>query len=941
MLHATLVPPKHFSSLLLFLACSWLFAAGLQAKTFTVTNNNDTGGGSLRASIDSANSTPGKDTIDFAIGSGTVAGRSITISSTLPILSEGVVIDGTTQNNGSAFGISDAKIHVHNDAFVDPTFRVQAPNTEIYGIHFTAGIFGSYAIEASNSNMLTVGSPGKGNSFNDNGDGAIHISNFHQAVVQNNIIGPTPSGGTPSGNGQWAGILIDNGSTRNVIKNNEIAYNDRYSGIEINSASRNVIFQNDIHDNDDEGVLIDGGNADSNQVSHNSFYCNGVPGISLANGSNQGKTPPTITSSSSSSVSGTASAGDTIEFFMNDTICNECAGKSFMGETVADGSGNWTINGSFPLGNYVATATDDEGNTSAFTSCEFINPNGNPCAIEGDYSVFYDHCLGYDTARFTDESNLMGSGSINSWTWAFGDGDTSTVQNPKHLYDTAGVHRVTLITSAAGCADTLQRNFTVKDTCVQCPINPAGKALEDWMTYQMSGNTWSSSGQSMSASGAPANVWCAFLQQQYPDSCNQGTSGQSMSSSSGANYNYIQMAHQDNQGNSCTFSVETYWDEQPGNGGTVDSVDLRPHPDNSNPGQDSTRYQVYIYHQNAPPTIGEGVTSCKQVFCDCHLSTSLDTLVDPTCDSLCDGRITVQVDSTTDPADILWDKGDTTWTIDSLCEDGYHYTARAGGCQSKDSVILDAPPNPNPMINKIPETCDGVCDGSIEIAVDSAWQPLLVDWGNGDTTALTDSLCSGIYEYTATANKCPISDTVYVASDSIPEASFTHDPKEDFGELTVDFTNTSDDAPYSWLFGDGQGSSATSPTHTYTDTGLYNIMLIAGTSPCSDTATGMATVLPTSVTIPNVFTPNGDGSNDSFAPELLGAKSAQGKIYNRWGQLLYEWDKVTGSWDGTTQAGREAPEGTYYFTLNVEWYEGVDIGEKEYTGTVTLLRNTQ
>lgn len=62
-----------------------------------------------------------------------------------------------------------------------------------------------------------------------------------------------------------------------------------------------------------------------------------------------------------------------------------------------------------------------------------------------------DVCLG-SVVNFTDGSNAPGS-SVTTWSWNFGDGNTSTLQNPTHTYLTAGAFTVTLnVTSAAGCA---------------------------------------------------------------------------------------------------------------------------------------------------------------------------------------------------------------------------------------------------------------------------------------------------------------------------------------------------------------------------------------------------------------------------------------------------------------------------------------------------------
>ena len=89
--------------------------------------------------------------------------------------------------------------------------------------------------------------------------------------------------------------------------------------------------------------------------------------------------------------------------------------------------------------------------------------------------------------------------------------------------------------------------------------------------------------------------------------------------------------------------------------------------------------------------------------------------------------------------------------------------------------------------------------------------------------------------------------------------------------------------------------------------------------------------------IPNVFTPNNDGLNDLFQP--LASKNltfVSTIIRNRWGILIYESNQISKGWDGRTQAGVEAPEGTYFYVIEFKG-EG-DSDSNIYKGALTLLR---
>lgn len=92
------------------------------------------------------------------------------------------------------------------------------------------------------------------------------------------------------------------------------------------------------------------------------------------------------------------------------------------------------------------------------------------------------------------------------------------------------------------------------------------------------------------------------------------------------------------------------------------------------------------------------------------------------------------------------------------------------------------------------------------------------------------------------------------------------------------------------------------------------------------------------VEMPNVFTPNGDGSNDLFRPVTLqGVSSISFRIYNRWGQELFQTNQLEAGWDGRTPSGRPVPAGTYFWVLETTAIKAPDSTTTNH-GTVTLLR---
>lgn len=92
--------------------------------------------------------------------------------------------------------------------------------------------------------------------------------------------------------------------------------------------------------------------------------------------------------------------------------------------------------------------------------------------------------------------------------------------------------------------------------------------------------------------------------------------------------------------------------------------------------------------------------------------------------------------------------------------------------------------------------------------------------------------------------------------------------------------------------------------------------------------------------VPNVFTPNGDGTNDYFLPRQLLSRSVANfkmSIFNRWGQKVFETTSLNGrGWDGNFNGERQ-PGGVYPYLIEVS-FSNKPGDYEEYQGNVTLLR---
>ena len=191
----------------------------------------------------------------------------------------------------------------------------------------------------------------------------------------------------------------------------------------------------------------------------------------------------------------------------------------------------------------------------------------------------------------------------------------------------------------------------------------------------------------------------------------------------------------------------------------------------------------------------------------------------------------------------------------------------------------------------------------------------------------------GQYVVTVTDNDngCSNTSTVTVTSIAIT-AAFTADPTSGTAPLLVNFTNQSSGSGniYSWNFGDDNNntSSSTNPAHTYNTTGTYVVTLVV-TDPsglCSSTSTVTIDVFEnSSIVVPNVFTPNGDGKNDVFKITTTGIKDLNCDIFNRWGTKVANISGVNGTWDGSN-----VNDGTFFFILTATGFDGQEYKQQGY-----------
>ncbi len=252
---------------------------------------------------------------------------------------------------------------------------------------------------------------------------------------------------------------------------------------------------------------------------------------------------------------------------------------------------------------------------------------------------------------------------------------------------------------------------------------------------------------------------------------------------------------------------------------------------------------------------------------------------------------------------------------------------------------------PKPLPALLP--AQGCAPLSVALADTTGPGTATVLWNLGDGTPQTDSsfqhlyTLPGSYDVTLTvvnAAGCTGDTTIHDAITVHPpvNGAFTASPNPALAEDPVVFLSGSGSSNIiSWWWDMGSATPSTSAGPSLNATfpaipGEYPVMLVVATANgCMDTVRSVVTVIdPGVIEMPNVFSPNADGSNDRFMP--IGYKGAPGQldIYNRWGQEVFSTRSLAQGW-----TGHDAPDGTYFYVVTPD-----EPGAEKLTGHITLLR---
>jgi len=346
-----------------------LASAPLAANTFTVTNTNDTGAGSLRQAITDANANPGADTIHFDItGSGV---HTIAIASSLPAITSPVTIDGYSQTgsaantNGPALG-TNAQIMIEIDG-TNATF----PDSNL---QFVAGSAGS----------LVKGLALNRNHFR----AAIAIYGVANITVQGCFIGTDPTGTSVPGT-ELYGVLLDQSATGAKIGGTNPGDRNLFGG----GQQAGVAFGNEFSAGGD-GHVVQGNLIGTNAAGTGSL--GNREGIDIA------------AATTNSTIGGTSAAARNVISGNTDrgVIVSHSIGAANITGNVIEG--NWVgtdVTGTLPLGNAgngvdIAAHGNILGGSAAGAGNVIVDSGNVGINLEGaDGLVIQGNFIGTDAAQ--------------------------------------------------------------------------------------------------------------------------------------------------------------------------------------------------------------------------------------------------------------------------------------------------------------------------------------------------------------------------------------------------------------------------------------------------------------------------------------------------------------------------------------------------------------
>lgn len=607
-------------------------------------------------------------------------------------------------------------------------------------------------------------------------------------------------------------------------------------------------------------------------------------------------------------------------------------------------------------------ATDEE----IFTNFDVFSPN---------FSLPAEACVNTDV-QFLDTSPNSG-GNIKSWSWDFGDGETSILQNPKHKYATVGAKTVTLkVVTDIGCDLIITKSiqilaqpksaFTaVGPFCINANIQFNNES--NFVNANIVSQTWefgnglSSSTKSPSTTYNAAGIYNVKLISKSSSGC-ADTLIKAVTI-----YETPEISFKDP--GSCVTDIVQFeaiavkgivtawlWDFGDGSNDVVQTVRQNATHKFTAPGTYTVKLtgtsdqgcpviftrQIVISGSN-PTNIFEvknPATLCANIDVSFENKSTIGfgniTKIEWIFDYKLGGTNTVVTDNSPTFGKIYVHKYPNTSVKTDYKVVMRVYSGQLCFTESAPTIV-SVFPAPVVKLDALEPLCENDAPVQLTAVEENNVGGTYLFTGTGvSATGIFNPSVSGPgnfnIKYTFTTNGgCVEEKNINITVDKLPE--ITMPPDVDIllgGEKLIDVSGRGANLKYKWSPSEGlSADNIPNPIAKPEQTTKYTLTI---TSNSCEIVNYVNVIVHENPSIPNVFSPNGDGKNDTWNIKYLETFTAGNiTIFNRYGQKVFSATPYNTPWDGKLN-GNDLPIGVYYYIIEP------NNGRKKYAGSVTILR---
>ncbi|WP_107039880.1 DUF7948 domain-containing protein [Brumimicrobium mesophilum] len=291
---------------------------------------------------------------------------------------------------------------------------------------------------------------------------------------------------------------------------------------------------------------------------------------------------------------------------------------------------------------------------------------------------------------------------------------------------------------------------------------------------------------------------------------------------------------------------------------------------------------------------------------------------------------------------------DSVLQINNPVDGWYYITASNGTCNAIDSVqfsFTSASLNLDGVTNLClgDETVITASSNSSGVNfVNFDWMPdsVIVSGEGSNSVTVQPSVTQYIYVTAIADNGCVVFDSILVSVSNIDPSTVNASASETNVPIgtNVILTAEPDGYSYSWSPTDGLENPNAQETNAFvTETTTFTVSVSDGICTKTSSVTVKSfnfTCVEPFVYVPNAFTPNGDGENDVLFVRSLIVEEIVFRIFDRWGEMVYETETLHDGWDGTYKGKKLDPDVYDYYL------EGICIDGQDFLikGNITLIR---